>query len=221
MALAGPEHRSSARRSLREHPVDVVHTHNAEPFFDGTLGAALAGVRTVVHTEHGRAWSDTPWRWRIVEHILSHYAYRIVAVSDDSARALRKWEKIPQRKLVTIPNGIDGSRYDVSIDVLEKRRALGVPGDARVIGYASRLEPEKNLELLVRALPSIVAKEPKAFLLVAGDGSQRRRLERLASELGISPRTVEFHKYHMMETLDIRTSAELIHFAVRHGVVAL
>ena len=42
----------------------------------------------------------------------------------------------------------------------------------------------------------------------------------IAATLGISPRTVEFHKYQMMETLDIRTSAALIHFAVRHGLVA-
>jgi DNA-binding NarL/FixJ family response regulator len=32
-------------------------------------------------------------------------------------------------------------------------------------------------------------------------------------------RTVEDHKYRMMESLRIQNSAELIHFAVRHGIV--
>ena len=43
----------------------------------------------------------------------------------------------------------------------------------------------------------------------------------IASSLSLSVRTVEFHKYQMMETLGIRTNAELIRFAIRHGLVDL
>ena len=39
--------------------------------------------------------------------------------------------------------------------------------------------------------------------------------------LEITARTVEFHKYQMMETLGIRTSAELIVFAIKHGIVSI
>jgi two-component system, NarL family, response regulator LiaR len=42
--------------------------------------------------------------------------------------------------------------------------------------------------------------------------------EKLAALLNISARTVEFHKYRMMEVLGIKSAAELIRFAVRHGV---
>jgi DNA-binding NarL/FixJ family response regulator len=40
----------------------------------------------------------------------------------------------------------------------------------------------------------------------------------IASKLGISPRTVEFHKYSMMETLGLGSSAELIRFALQKGI---
>jgi DNA-binding NarL/FixJ family response regulator len=40
----------------------------------------------------------------------------------------------------------------------------------------------------------------------------------IASQLGISTRTVEFHKYRMMEDLGIKTVAELIRYAVKHGI---
>ncbi|MFQ5846344.1 MAG: response regulator [Candidatus Methylomirabilales bacterium] len=40
----------------------------------------------------------------------------------------------------------------------------------------------------------------------------------IASHLNISPRTVEFHKYRMMEDLGLRTNAELIQFAAKHGI---
>jgi DNA-binding NarL/FixJ family response regulator len=38
--------------------------------------------------------------------------------------------------------------------------------------------------------------------------------------LNISTRTAEFHKYHMMEQLKIKTSAELVQYAVKHGLVS-
>jgi len=40
-----------------------------------------------------------------------------------------------------------------------------------------------------------------------------------AAVLGISPRTVEDRKYLLMESLRIDNSAELVHFAIKHGVV--
>jgi len=40
-----------------------------------------------------------------------------------------------------------------------------------------------------------------------------------AATLGISARTVEFHKYEIMQVLDIHNSAELVHFAIKHGIV--
>ena len=43
----------------------------------------------------------------------------------------------------------------------------------------------------------------------------------IANRLSISARTVEFHKYHMMETLGLHTNTELIHFAIKHGLVVL
>jgi DNA-binding NarL/FixJ family response regulator len=44
--------------------------------------------------------------------------------------------------------------------------------------------------------------------------------KQIAGKLDISHRTVEFHKYQMMESLHIRTNAELVHFAVKHGIVS-
>jgi DNA-binding NarL/FixJ family response regulator len=43
----------------------------------------------------------------------------------------------------------------------------------------------------------------------------------IASILDISTRTVEHHKYRMMEQLNIKTSAELIQYAVRHGIISV
>jgi DNA-binding NarL/FixJ family response regulator len=43
----------------------------------------------------------------------------------------------------------------------------------------------------------------------------------IAERLAISSRTVEFHKYQMMEALGLNSSADLVRFAVKHGIVKL
>ena len=49
--------------------------------------------------------------------------------------------------------------------------------------------------------------------------TEGRSAKEIAASLAISPRTVEFHKYQMMETLGLHTNAALIHFAIKHGLV--
>ncbi|MGA8893630.1 MAG: response regulator transcription factor [Anaeromyxobacteraceae bacterium] len=49
--------------------------------------------------------------------------------------------------------------------------------------------------------------------------AEGRSAKEIASSLSISSRTVEFHKYQMMESLGLHSSAELIHFAIKHGLV--
>ncbi len=43
----------------------------------------------------------------------------------------------------------------------------------------------------------------------------------IASRLDISTRTVEFHKYQLMDSLKLQSSAELIHFAIKNGIVTV
>jgi DNA-binding NarL/FixJ family response regulator len=49
--------------------------------------------------------------------------------------------------------------------------------------------------------------------------AEGRSAKEIAASLAISSRTVEFHKYQTMEALGLHTSAELIHFAIKNGLV--
>jgi DNA-binding NarL/FixJ family response regulator len=51
--------------------------------------------------------------------------------------------------------------------------------------------------------------------------AEGRSAKEIAATIQISTRTVEFHKYQMMEKLDLHTNAELVHFAIKHGIVAI
>ena len=71
--------------------------------------------------------------------------------------------------------------------------------------------PEKNL------FKKISPRQREVLQLLAEGKSAKE----IASILNISTRTVEFHKYKMMEQLKIKTSAELVHYALKHGMISL
>jgi DNA-binding NarL/FixJ family response regulator len=49
--------------------------------------------------------------------------------------------------------------------------------------------------------------------------AEGKSAKEIAARLGLSARTVEFHKYTLMDALGMENSAELIRFAVKHGLV--
>lgn len=50
--------------------------------------------------------------------------------------------------------------------------------------------------------------------------AEGRSAKEIAARLGLSARTVEHHKYRLMERIGVRTNAELIRYAVQHGIAA-
>jgi DNA-binding NarL/FixJ family response regulator len=72
-------------------------------------------------------------------------------------------------------------------------------------------------EIKTGAFGSLTMRQREVMQLLAEGKSAKE----IAKVLHISTRTVEFHKYNMMEQLGIKTSAELVHFAIKHGIVSI
>jgi DNA-binding NarL/FixJ family response regulator len=49
--------------------------------------------------------------------------------------------------------------------------------------------------------------------------AEGRSMKEIAGVLNLTPRTIAFHKYRMMEQLKIKSTAELIQYAVKHNIV--
>src|SRR5690606_36076735 len=67
----------------------------------------------------------------------------------------------------------------------ELRRALGVSADEFLIGTVGRLDPIKNLPLLLKAFHALRERHAKLRLLIVGEGPERGRLEQLIQDLGL------------------------------------
>jgi hypothetical protein len=82
---------------LRTFRVAVVHPHNTHGFLDGAVGAALAGVTTIIHTDRAQSFPDK-CRYMAAERVLSRLAYRVVGVSEQASLNLLQFFRTPERR---------------------------------------------------------------------------------------------------------------------------
>jgi sugar transferase (PEP-CTERM/EpsH1 system associated) len=176
-------------RLLRRLRPAVVHTRNWAAF-DAIPAARLAGVRVLVHGEHGREVDDPEGRdgrrnriRRLLAPLVSHF----VTVSRDLERWLVQDVGLPARKVMTIHNGVDLSRFAQG-DRRDARERLELPPEAPVLGTVGRLDPVKDHAGLLRAFASLAVLHPDAMLLIAGDGPCREELAGLTRSLGLDGR---------------------------------
>lgn len=167
----------------------IVHSRNW-PTIEAIPAARMARVPVVIHGEHGREAADPEGRdarRNRVRRLLAPLVDRFVAVSADLEGWLARDVRIPARKLVTVRNGVDTTRF--SDDMREVgRRTLGVAADASVVGTVGRLDPVKDHASLLCAFARLGGRYPDALLVVVGDGPCRAELEAIARQAGMSAR---------------------------------
>jgi UDP-glucose:(heptosyl)LPS alpha-1,3-glucosyltransferase len=113
---------------------------------------------------------------------------RIVAISERVRTQLKEHYHVPDERIVTIPNGINLSRFDPSnaSSRVEVRRSFGVPEDVPLLLFVGSQYRLKGLEFVIRALAQM---KTKAVLLVVG-GDIAAPFKRLAEQLGVRDRVI-------------------------------
>ncbi len=157
---------------LDSEPYALVHCHDAH----GLTAAWLAGA-----SRQSRLVASRRVAYPLARNPLARARYRaarIVAVSKFVRDSV-------------IASGMPAGQIDVVYDGVELPDLAPPRSPSRRLGCVGYLLREKGQELLIRALPPVLARYPDASLLVAGDGPCRGALERLAAELGVA-RAVEF-----------------------------
>lgn len=87
------------------------------------------------------------------------------------------------------------------------------PALAGEVFQAMKHEPDKAGD----PVASLTPRQREIIQLLA----EGRSAKEIGNALAVSTRTVEFHKYQMMEKLNLHTNAELVHFALKNGIVTI
>ena len=166
----------------------IVHTRNWGAL-DGIAGAWLAGVPTMVHSEHGLTMSEVNQNNRrrlLVRRALLSLVDHIVIVSGAQRPWLEQTIGIPRRKITRICNGVSLDRFSSGRSREKARADLHLQRTDFVIGTVGRLDPIKDQGSLIRALSALAASYPHTRLLIAGSGPSRGELGELTSRLGLT-----------------------------------
>ncbi len=145
-------------------PVRIAHSHNPQ-----NADPSLAGKgRGALH--------------RVQRRGLARYANALWACSEESARWACPAMDLP---FTIIPHAIDAADYRFDPAVREEVRAHYGLTDCLVVGHVGRLQYQKNQAFLLEAFARLHQREPRARLVLVGDGPNLLTLEAKAVELGV------------------------------------
>lgn len=198
----------SKARELHENvPYSLIHVHD---WLTASAGIELKHawkiplVTTIHATERGRHHShlpsETSHNINQLEWQVCFESWRLIVCSSYMAGELRRFFDVPLDKVTLIPNGVDVSPFESCSD--ERVRELKgrfAPNGERLLFYVGRITPEKGVQVLLHALPSILERHPNVRLLVAGRNSEQ--MQPLVDELGIGE-AVELLGFVDSETRD-------------------
>lgn len=172
------------RRSISKFRPMVVQS----ALWHANLLARLAAIGTGVPVVNGHESvdEDRPYARTVMEWLTSRLAVAHTAVAEAVAIRIAERDRVTRTRIHVIPIAKNWDEWVPSSRRDQTRRLLGIPPDARVVGWTGRLHPVKNLGTLLRAIERL----PEWWLLIVGDGPERTNLEGEANELQVKQRVV-------------------------------
>lgn len=135
-------------------------------------GAALA--RVPVRIGGRRELKPERTRSRLLLQRTAYVGAHCVVANCRAAATQLASERVPASRVVIVPNGLEARRFS-------PRHVHRV---CRV-GMVANLRPEKGHDILLRAAASLAVRHPDVEFVIAGDGSERERIERQIRSLGL------------------------------------
>jgi glycosyltransferase involved in cell wall biosynthesis len=164
------------RRQLRRHRPNVVHFNDSHALTGAGLAALGLGIVARVVARRVDFPIHSPWRYR-------HLADRTIAVSHCVAAVCRA-ANIGDEQIRVIHDGVDPCRAS-SGDRSRGRQSLSLTDERPLVVTVAALTDDKGHAFLLRAVPRVLARHPRACFALAGDGALRAKLETEARTLGI------------------------------------
>lgn len=180
----------SIRRIVADRGIDIVHSHD---YKSNLIALWLARRERCIPLSTAHGWTGHTLRERWLYYpaerrlLLKRFAH-VIAVSSEIRNTLLLAGLQP-RRVETVLNGIDDQlcrRRDET--VASARARWGAQADSIMVGAVGRLEPQKRFDVLLRAFAEAASRESRLRLVIAGEGSERSRLERLMTSLGLTDR---------------------------------
>jgi glycosyltransferase involved in cell wall biosynthesis len=176
---------------IRRERVSLVHVNEILDVYGG-IAARMAGVPCVWHVRADI--SSWPFALRMVlPRIVAGLSSEIIAVSASVEEEVFRLQGVDTPKVSVIHDpGPDPAAFRPGLNGAAFRRELGLGDRAGVVVLVAKMVEPKGHEVLIRAVPNVLASFPHAHFVIVGgelEGPHHRRyaarVQRLPNELGI------------------------------------
>lgn len=169
-------------RLIRAGRYHIVEAYLPAAHFLSAPACAASGAQLVA-ARRNLAELDPAW-YAAVAPVINRLTACSIANSQAVKRSVVARYGLRAAKIAVVPNMVEPVRRSFSRTMA--RGELGVPDNAFVAVAAGSLTRVKNYPAIVRAFAALASAEPRAVLLVAGDGPERRSVSALAQRLGLN-----------------------------------
>lgn len=176
-------------RVLRQHDIQVLHSHAFRASLFASPIGRLCRVPVVLETSHGREVWRKGWikSHFFVDRFAARFVDYVISVSSATARYLVEEKGLPANKMVVIRGTANLKPFDPSRPAPEGlKQSLGFSENDPVLLVLARLEPQKGHRVLLEAMPLILQQHPNARLVCVGDGALRPELEGFVAANGLA-----------------------------------
>ena len=203
---------SAAAEALRMKP-DIVFCGHLYMAPLAWLAAKLAGAKLVIQTHGIDAW---PRPSGLVRGACERAAM-ILAVSRYTRAQVLDWAAIAPERVIVIPNTVSDCFTPGDGAALRREWSLEGKKVLLTVGRMSASERYKGQDRVINALPSLIAAGLHVVYVIAGEGDDRLRLERLARQVGVSdcvrfvgalPRQTLIEAYRMADLFVMPSTGE-------------
>lgn len=169
----------------------IIHVQNIDsPLLVGMLAKLLLGKSLIItiHGEKNIIFKKRDLFGKLRVTLMSCLGDRFVAISEETRKQYLR-EDISHDRVISIPNGID-TNYFIPPTLSKKislRQELSYPSEGIIFLYVGRLVALKRLDMLINIWSGIKYSN-SSYLLLVGDGPDRRRLQILAGSRGVADR---------------------------------
>ena len=199
---------------------DIVHVH-----ISALLEQTMPAIKHTNIPVRFDTLHTSPYRYKgklrriIVDAFLNQHVIPI-CLTEEQLQAAKEWYGIKDYELVRNGLDIDGLR-GACCSKQVARAYFGLNPDAFIVIGVGRLTYVKNFPLLIDSFEELLRIQPKAQLVIAGDGSERSNLVRLVTEKKLSKHVVflgsitEMSKlYSAADVLGVTSISEALPLAV-------
>lgn len=175
------------REYLKKEKPQIIHTHLNNNLYIWAAGPKKGTkIFHTVHSEPKELWGDdieSKLDFFASKRLIKNFHMRFITLHEQMRKEVNELFEVENS--VILNNGIDFERFENAKSKEEVRQREQIPSDAFVIGHVGRFNENKNQDFLVDIFYEIYQHNPKAYLLMVGNGDTMPEIQEKIRLLGL------------------------------------